>query len=153
MIRFERGVPVNPPGSSSTLSREDVWRGLVLKAENALPFVPSITHCEVVEREGPNQLVREIELNGERMRERVTFDPHRSVTFTRLSGSVMGTIKNVIDEDANGDLALRFAFELTLNGAAAGSAEEAAYAAKMENAYLAAVDATLGAIRKMKEAS
>jgi hypothetical protein len=35
-----------------------VWRGLVMKAENAVPFVPAMTRCEVVERR-ENQLVRE----------------------------------------------------------------------------------------------
>ncbi len=149
MITIDRSVPVNPPGTTAPLTRAAVWRGLVLKADNALPFVPQMTHCAVLEREGPHQFVREIEFRGERMRERVVLEPERCVTFTRLSGSVLGTIENRIEEDADG-LHLRFTFALELVGAAADSTAEAEYAARMEGAYRAAVDATLGAIRKMQ---
>lgn len=149
MIRFERSVPVNPPGVVPVVSRAEVWHGLVLKADNALPFVPAITHCEVLERESPTRFVREIEFRGERVRERVTLSPETVVTFERLSGSVRGTIQNFIDEDAGG-LHLRFRFELELDGATPGGPEELDHAARMESAYLAAVDATLGAIRKLR---
>ncbi|HEY4238364.1 MAG TPA: AtaL-like protein [Kofleriaceae bacterium] len=141
MIRYERSVPVD-----ANLSRSEVWYGLTLKADNALPFVPSITYCKVLERLSPTQFVREIEFKGTRMRERVTLEPERSVTFERLDGPVMGTIQNVIDEGPDG-LALRFHFELTLPGATA--AEEAEYQTQMASAYTGAVDATLGAIRKL----
>jgi Domain of unknown function (DUF1857) len=151
MISLEPSVPVNPPGTTSPLSRAELWRGLVLKAENALPFVPAISSCQVVERESPARFIREIEVRGERMRERVTLDPERSVTFERLSGSVLGTIENLIDEDAGG-LHLRFIFRLELQHAAAGSAEERAYAEEMQPAYLGAVAATLAAIRKLRDA-
>lgn len=153
MISLERSIRVNPPGSTSKVSRAEVWRGLVLKADNALPFVPSMTHCQVIERESSTRFVREIEFRGDRMRERVTLEPERLVTFTRLSGPVLGTIRNFIDEDASGELSLRFAFELEVAGVAAGSPAEAEYLARMESAYLGAVDATLGAIRKLHDES
>lgn len=151
MISLERSLPVNPPGSASHVSRADVWRGLALKADNALPFVPSMTHCEVVERESATSFVREIEFKGDRMRERVTLEPERQVTFERLAGPVLGTIRNYIDEDAQGQLFLRFAFELEVTGLAPGGDDERAYAATMEKAYLGAVDATLTAIRRLHD--
>jgi hypothetical protein len=153
MISLDRSLPVNPSGTRSVVSRADVWRGLVLKSDNALPFVPSMTFCEVIHRESPTTFVREIELRGERMKERVTLDPERQVTFERLEGSVMGTIRNFIDEDAEGQLRLRFSFELEVTGLAAGSAGEKDYAATMEKTYLGAVDATLTAIRKLHDES
>ena len=151
MFSISRSLPVNSPGTTSPISRAEVWKGLVLKADNALPFVPSMTYCKVLERENDNQFIREIEFRGERMKERITLEPETKVTFERLSGSVLGTIRNFIEESPTGDLELRFAFELELQGAAAGSQEEKAYAAEMEKAYLGAVDATLGAIRKMHD--
>jgi ketosteroid isomerase-like protein len=151
MISLERAVPVNPSGTVSQISRADVWRGLVLKADNALPFVPQMTYCKVLERESPHRFVREIEFKGDRMRERVTLEPERQVTFERLSGPVRGTIRNFIDEKADGTLWLRFAFALELEGATAGSRAEKDYAASMEKAYLGAVDATLGAIRRLHD--
>ncbi|HEX7841241.1 MAG TPA: SRPBCC family protein [Kofleriaceae bacterium] len=151
MIKLARSLPVNPPGTTHPVTRADVWRGLALKADNALPFVPSITYCKVLERDSPTRFVREIEFRGDRMIERVTLDPETEVTFERLSGPVLGTIRNVIEEDASGELSLRFEFELELRGAAAGSPAELAHAAAMENAYLGAVDATLAAIRKLHD--
>ena len=46
-------IPVNPPGAEPRLTRDEVWRGLVMKAENAVPFVPGMTRCEIVERLSP----------------------------------------------------------------------------------------------------
>ncbi len=152
MISMERSVPVNPPGTASPISRAEVWKGLVLKADNALPFVPQMTFCKVTERIDDHQFVRDIEFRGDKMTERVTLETETSVTFERLAGPVLGTIKNFIDEK-NGELSLRFTFQLEVEGVAAGSAEEKDYAAKMESAYLGAVDATLGAIRKVHDSA
>ena len=46
MIFVTHQLPVNVPGEPR-LDRAAVWDGLVLKANNALPFVPSMTYCEV----------------------------------------------------------------------------------------------------------
>ncbi|MDT2022297.1 AtaL-like protein [Methylocella sp. CPCC 101449] len=150
MIEVSKRIPVNAPGHP-TLTRGDVWQGLVLKANNALPFVPAMTHCKVLTREDDNVFVREIEFRGERCRERITMTPQRQVEFVRLDGSVLGTILNLIEEDDDG-LGLRFSFKLQLAGVADGSAEEIAYGKIVEQDYLKAVDATLAAIRKAKTA-
>lgn len=147
MFTVGRTVPVNGGGAGEPrLSRAAVWRGLVMKAENAVPFVEAMGSCTVVER-GENWLVRDIVLRGEPMRERVTFEPERRVTFERLESSAMGTIVNEIVEDA-GELALRFTFSLEVAGLAPGSAEEKAFADTMAESYLKAVDTTLAAIRQ-----
>lgn len=151
MITMERSLPVNPPGTHSPVTRAEVWKGLTLKADNALPFVPQMTYCKVVERETEDRFVREIDFRGDRMRERVTLEPEKTVTFERLAGPVLGTIRNYIDENEKGELSLRFVFALEILGMAAGSAEEKEYAADMEKAYLGAVDATLGAIRRLHD--
>jgi ketosteroid isomerase-like protein len=148
MIEVSRRVPVNEPGQP-VLTRADVWRGLVMKADNALPFVPAMTYCQVVKRETENSFVREIEFRGERCHERVTLTPEQHVLFERLDGSVLGTIRNSIEEDQDG-LGLRFSFSLKLAGEADGSPAEKAYGQTVEKDYLKAVDATLAAIRKMK---
>lgn len=120
MIKVSRRIPVNEPGQPK-LTRSDVWQGLVMKADNALPFVPAMTHCKVLNREGENVFVREIEFRGERCRERVTLTPQQHVRFERLDGSVLGTILNEIEDDAEG-LGLRFSFGLKLAGEADGMA-------------------------------
>lgn len=149
MINVSRKIPVNGPGFP-VLGRSDVWQGLVMKADNALPFVPAMTHCEVTERLSENSFIRQIEFRGERCHEKITLTPQELVLFERLDGSVLGNIRNTIEEDSDG-LGLRFSFSLSLAGVADGSAEEQEYAKIVEKDYLKAVDATLGAIRKMKQ--
>lgn len=148
MIHVTNAVPVNEPGEP-TLTRSDVWAGLELKANNALPFVPAMTHCEVLERRGELEFDREIEFRGQQFVERITLEPENRVTFTRIAGDVLGTIANEIEEDDAGDLSLRFTFALVLKGVAPGSVEEAEYAEGMKGDYLKAVEATLAAIRRV----
>lgn len=148
MVQASRTIKVNEDPREVRLDRSLVWHGLVMKAENPLPFVPVITRCTVIERR-PGGLIREIVDKGDTIREAVTFDPERMVKFERTSGRVLGTILNEIVEDADGDLALKFTFTLTIENVATGSAEEKAFAAQMEDGYLMAVRATLKAMRKL----
>lgn len=148
MIYVTNAVPVNESGEP-TLTRADVWAGLEKKALNALPFVPAMTYCEVLEQRGELEFDREIEFRGKRFTERITLEPQSRVTFTRLAGEVLGTIANELEEDESGRLSLRFSFALVLKGVVPGSPEEAEYAAGMKGDYLKAVEATLAAIRRV----
>ena len=147
MIFVTHDLPVNVPGEPR-LGRADVWDGLVLKANNALPFVPSMTFCEVTSRLSDTVFDRDIEFRGEPFTERITMEePHR-VTFTRIAGPVLGTIANEI-EGSDDDLRLRFSFALVVTGVEGGSSREQEYADSMTGDYLKAVAATLGAMRRI----
>jgi hypothetical protein len=154
MIFVTHALPVNVAGEPE-LDRSAVWDGLVLKANNALPFVPSMTYCEVTERYSDTIFDRDIALSigqgrGERFTERITLErPHR-VTFTRIAGPVLGTIANEI-EGPDDDLKLRFSFALVVAGVEGGSAREREYADSMTGDYLKAVAATLNAMRRIAE--
>ena len=143
-----RTVPVNDDPQQPRLARGDVWRGLLLKADNALPFVPQMTRCEVLER-GDNWLLRDITFRGEDARERVSFFPEQRVQFERVQGRTRGTIQNEILEDERGELQLRFAFALETEGVTPGSPAEQEHFGATEVAYLNAVNATLEAIRRV----
>jgi hypothetical protein len=122
MIFVSHQLPVNVPGEPK-LDRAAVWDGLVLKANNALPFVPSMTFCEVIQRYGDTIFDRDIDFRGDRMTERITLEAPYRVTFTRIAGPVLGTIANEIegaDDSMTGD-------------------------------YLKAVAATLNAMRRLAE--
>jgi hypothetical protein len=147
VIYVTNAVTVNEPGEP-VLTRSDVWAGLVLKANNALPFVPAMTYCEVLERKNELEFDREIEFRGKRFIERITLEPEQRATFTRLAGDVLGAIANEIEEDANGELSLRFSYALVLTGVEPGSADEREYAESMKGDYLKAVRATLDAMRR-----
>jgi Domain of unknown function (DUF1857) len=148
MVRASRTIKVNADPKEPPLTRSLVWRGLVMKAENPLPFVPVISSCKVLERH-TDGLTREIVDKGDTIAEVVTFEPERVVKFERTSGRVLGTILNEIIEDEHGDLALKFTFTLTVEGMEADSAEEQEFAGQMEHGYLMAVAATLKAMRRL----
>jgi Domain of unknown function (DUF1857) len=139
-------IPVNVPGEP-LLTRSDVWRGLVEKSRNAVPFVDAMSYCQVTKEISPSQFDRDIIFHGEPMKERITLEPESKVTFERLSGSVLGTIWNTIEEE-RGALMLRFTFTLSVEGIADGSPEERAYADQMTAGYVNAVRTTLATIRK-----
>jgi hypothetical protein len=151
MIFVSHALPVNVP-DEPRLDRQQVWEGLVLKANNALPFVPAMTYCEVTQRHSDTVFDRDIDFRGQRFTERITLEPPHRVTFTRIAGSVLGTIANEIQSTDDG-LALRFSFALVVAGVAGGSAEEQAYADSMTGDYLQAVAATLNAMRRLAEAA
>ena len=151
MIFVSHALPVNVPDEPK-LTPANVWDGLVLKANNALPFVPAMTYCEVTQRHSDTVFDRDIDFRGQRFTERITLEaPHR-VTFTRIAGPVLGTIANEVIAGPD-DLALRFSFALVVMGVAGGSAEEQAYADSMTGDYLKAVAATLNAMRRLAEAA
>jgi hypothetical protein len=148
MIFVSHALPVNVEGGRPHLDRAAVWDGLVMKANNALPFVPSMTYCEVVDRLSDTVFDRDIDFRGDRMTERITLEePHR-VVFTRIAGPVLGTIANEI-EGSGDDLTLRFSFALVVTGVEGGSDEEKGYAESMTGDYLRAVAATLTAMRRI----
>lgn len=147
MIFVTHSLPVNDEGSPR-LSRADVWNGLVLKANNALPFVASMTQCVVTQRHSDTVFDRDIELRAQPHTERITLQEQQRVVFTRLAGPVLGTIANEI-EGGDDDLRLRFSFALVVTGVEPGSAEEQDYADGMTVDYLKAVASTLDAMRKV----
>lgn len=147
MFRYERTIEVNDDPDAPQLTRHDVWLGLLKKAANALPFVPAMEKCELVEQ-GEGWLVRDIYLFGEELTERVTFEPERLVTFVRTKGRVPGVIINeILGEDD--DLRLKFGFELSADGIEDGSDAEAEYFAPTVPAYDGAVASTLAAMRRL----
>ncbi len=147
MFVFERTVDVNDDPDAVQLNRHEVWLGLVMKAGNALPFVPQMDKCDVVER-GENWIIRDIRVFGQDLRERVTLEPERLVTFERIEGAVPGRIENELTE-VDGVLRLRFGFALRAEGIEEGSQEEQDHFTPSIPAYNGAVASTLAAVRQL----
>jgi hypothetical protein len=151
LFTVDKTIVVNS-GAKPDLTQTDVWRGLVMKGENAMPFVPVMEACDVVERgneDGNDWLVRQIRIAGNAMHEKVTFHAEHTVEFERLDGIERGTILNeILDKD--GELTLRFTFTLAREDMEDGSEEEKTYAASMEDTYLKAVQSTIDTIRRLQ---
>jgi hypothetical protein len=139
---------VNPPGLLPTLTADQVWCGLVMKAENAVPFVPAMAHCRVLERYDDGFL-REIVLRGVRMTERITLTPPVEVHFRRIDAQGFdGWVSNLISESERG-LMLTFTFAVGFPGVAPHSDEEKRRGDEVKASYLSAVDSTLDAVRRL----
>jgi len=148
VIYVSHALSVNEEPGQPHVSRDDLWRGLVAKASDALPFVTAMTRCVVVARHSPVVFDRDIEFRGQAFTERITLEePHR-VVFTRLAGPVLGTIANEI-EGHDDHLSLRFSFALVVQGVEGGTPAERNYAEGMTEDYLKAVASTLDAVRRV----
>lgn len=145
MYALSYTVEVNPAGAEPVLTAEQIWKGLEMKAVDALPFVPAMTRCDVVER-GENMLRREITVGGGDFEERITFYPPVQVHFERVGSG--GFIENTISDSASG-LLLTFTFALPFPGTAPGSAEEREKGESMRESYVAAVASTLSKVREL----
>jgi hypothetical protein len=149
MYTMAASVEVNPAGAGVTLTRDLVWRGLVMKAENALPFVPAMQECTLMSR-SENGLVRSVMTRGERFTERVTFTPQVQVLFDRTDGAGRnaGWIANVLS-DGDAGLLLTFILDVVIPDVEPGSAEEFHHGEEMRASYVEAIQATLRTMRTL----
>jgi hypothetical protein len=151
MIYSTATVPVNPEGEIP-LTREQAWRGLVLKARDAREFLPPglCTRCDVVE-ESATHIVREATIGGNDLREIIVFEPERKVSFFQASGPREGVIVNELFEDETGALYLKFYCYTGLRGKVPGGPEEQAEQAWMDSdkGYKSALVSTLKRTREL----
>ncbi|MET3710944.1 hypothetical protein ABIC65_001646 [Sphingomonas trueperi] len=151
MIYSTATVPVNPAGATR-LTREQIWKGLEAKARDARLFLPEglCTRCDVT-GESATHFVREATIAGADLREIITLEPGRKVTFFQATGPRKGAIVNELFEDADGALHLRFYCYLGLRDHAPGGPEEQAEQASFdsERGYKAALRSTLKRTREL----
>jgi hypothetical protein len=151
MIYSTATVQVNPDGETR-LTRDQIWRGLILKARDARQFLPPglCTRCDVVE-ESHTHFVREATIAGTDLREIITVESGSKVTFFQATGPREGVIVNELSEDAAGELQLTFYCYLGLRGKEANGPEEQAEQAKFDSdtGYKAALLSTLKRTREL----
>jgi hypothetical protein len=81
-MKFTHLVQINDPLDPliEPLSREQLWRGLALRAENPLLFVLALDAFEIVGR-GDNTLSRALHFGKLTLRDRVEFEPMNRVSY------------------------------------------------------------------------
>ncbi len=148
-MQFSHLIQINDPLDPliDPLSREQLWRGLVLRAENPLLFVMGLDRFEIVER-GDNALVRELHFGKLTLRDRVSFIPMRQVRYEieAAADSPAATLVMSIEEPQAGQLFVRFDYE-TLQGEAAPIDEF--YSSFAKQAYIEADIDTVSTIRRL----
>lgn len=151
---FEHLVVINDPAEPALgeLSREELWFGLLCRAEDPRAFLPGLETCEILERSG-NELVRELKFGSAVIRDRVTLEPMESVCFeTEATAShAGGTLTIRIEEPAPRQMVLRFHYRTTF-GDEEGSPDRA-YAEYVKSAYHQSDLDTVRVIRMIAESS
>ena len=151
MIYSTATVPVNPEGEVP-LTRAQAWEGLVLKARDARQFLPPglCTRCDVIE-ESATHIVREATIGGEDLREIISFEAGRKVSFFQATGPREGVIVNELFEDDAGALQLKFYCYTGLRGKQPNGPEEQAEQAWMDSdkGYKTALLSTLKRTRAL----
>lgn len=116
-MNFEHLVIINQPDNPlvTDLSREELWFGLLCRAEDPRPFLPGLERCVIVER-NDSGLVRDLHFGDVVIRDRVSLSPMESVTFEsdRTETHAGGRLTISIEEPAQDALVLRFHYRTTL---------------------------------------
>lgn len=152
MYAVSVAVPVNPPGVEPVLDRDQVWKGLLMKARDGRPFVgPAMETCDVVE-EYADGFLRALRLRGVDMKERITITPKVQVHFQRVDANGYdGWITNLLSDSGDG-LLLIFTFNVGFPGAASGSAQEHEMGDRMRDSYVGAIQNTIDETRRRARA-
>ncbi len=151
-MKFEHLVIVNDVDNPlvSNLSREELWFGLLCRAEDARPFLPGLDACNVVER-GDTELVRELRFGQVLIRDRVVFEPMQWIRFEseRTEEHAGGSLTILIEEPAPEELVLRFVYRTSLPDSA--DSPDGQYAQYVKSAYHQSDIDTVRVIRMIAE--
>jgi hypothetical protein len=149
-MKFTHLIQINDPLDPliEPLSREQLWRGLVLRAENPLLFVLALDGFEIVER-GENALSRRLHFGKLTLNDRVSFSPMRQVRYEieAAGDSPAATLVMTIEEPQPRQLFVRFDYETLHSGTAAPLDEF--YSSFAKQAYVEADIDTVSTIRRL----
>lgn len=116
-MNFEHIVQVNDPLNplAETLTRDQLWEGLVLRAEQPQLFVLGLDSCTILSRTA-DTLERELHYGHATVRDRVTLTSNESVRYDILAteAHVGGSLTMTIEQPDALQLFLRFEYETTL---------------------------------------
>lgn len=147
-LTFEHIVRVNDLADPrlAPLSRSQLWRGLVRRAQLPRYFMPWLENVEVMPQQD-GSLARELDFGNFRVRDRVRFFAEESVRYEiEASGPVQQAhVTMRIEEPAPGQLFVRFLYEIR-STEHDGLGELAGF---VKDAYRQADDETVAGIRML----
>jgi hypothetical protein len=148
-LRFEHLVEINDPGNPTLepLTADQLWQGLVLRAESPELFMLGLDRAEIVER-GNGWIERVLHFGQANVRDRVAFEPRRSVRYESAATAehAGGTLTMIIETPVPGALLARFIYETTLPNV--DESGDGRYAEIVKSAYH---EADLDTVRKIRE--
>lgn len=145
-------APINPPGASPVLKKEQVWAGLLLKTRSAGTFIPNAIESTTVISENEDAstgnivTIRDVVFreNQKKVKETVTAYKDARVDFVQPDGSFIG---NIISEGASGELYMTYVFEWHHPGASQDELD--AFYAREKGIAQHSVEGTVDVIRNL----
>jgi len=135
-MNFEHLIQINDPENPlvESMTRDQLWQGLLYRVEDPLPFLPGLEACTILERTA-DTVLRALDFGPATIHDRVTLADHQSVRFDILPSAAHpgGSLTITIEEPEPGFLFLRFAYQTTL--ASNPNSEERAYIEYVKSAY------------------
>lgn len=116
-MNFEHLIQINDPLNPfvGTMTRAELWEGLVLRAEQPQLFVLGLDSCTILSRTD-STLERELHYGQATVRDLVTLTPDQSVRYDILATEtyVGGSLTMSIEQPDELQLFLRFEYSTTL---------------------------------------
>ncbi len=149
-MKFDHLVEINDPLNPliDPLSRAQLWRGLVMRAEEPTLFVFGLDSFRILETRA-DSLVRELDFGTVIVRDRVEFLQGRQVRYATEEQPLMAaaSLTMTIEEPQPDRYYLRFEYD---DGRAQGDASsEAFYSEFRQSAYVEADIDTVKVIRRL----
>jgi hypothetical protein len=148
-MNYEHLVQINDPLNPllDTLTREQLWAGLVLRAEQPQLFVLGLESCTILSRSGLS-FERELSYGPASVRDYVTLTPGSSVRYdiAATETHVGGSLTMSIEQPDALQLFVRFKYETTLPESDSGEAHRT-----MEIVKSAYREADIDTVRLIRE--
>lgn len=148
-MHFEHIIVINDPANPGAghITREQLWRGLLWRAEDARPFMPGLERCDIVAREG-EVLERRLSFGEMVIRDRVTLIDGEAVIFDAeaMADHGGGRLQIRIEESGAGHLMLRFTYDTCY--ALGHENEDAGFGGYLRQAYEDADNETVRVLRQ-----
>jgi hypothetical protein len=150
IMKFEHLLEINDPLNPliDTITREQLWRGLVLRAEDPKLFVPHLDECTIVERSS-GSLTRRLRYGELVIDDRVYLTPLQEVRYeVHAQGEIaQSRLSMRIETPSEGVLWVRFLYDD--GNASAGDEMSKMYEEFKKSAYQEADIDTIKIVRQL----
>ena len=147
-MRFEHLIEINGAGNPmlTPLTRDQLWRGLMMRAETPTLFVPHLDACEILER-AELTVTRKLTYGAVVIQDRVTYLDAHQVRYhvTAQQSFSDSTLTMTIEEPQPSFLFVRFEYE----DASPDEGADAMYNDFRRSAYKASDIDTIHVIRQL----
>ena len=147
-MKFNHLIQINDPLNPliDTMTRAELWSGLVLRAESPKLFMPHLDECQLTEQSAAS-VKRELRYGQLRICDVVTYEPQRRVHYHVPAQGDIPTSSMTIEEPEEGALFVRFEYDD--GGPDEVSSEQAFYDQFRRSAYEEADIDTIRIIREL----